>query len=456
MRCNVNILMLLLEIMDMSLGRKRSAVAGFGVFVLCVCLGIVAGSYIKHRMGGARAASENVTVTNNNQVVSIEQGIPNIARTSMVTVKDASATLGYILKARIENNSIPGSTVAIGSASSSTCTLASPCVITSDPAPVAILETTTNAATTLQGDSTEWTVGITLPGGTAEGNYILDIAYSEEAVVPPTTILDVTYMQDLALPENAEACADTPDRTRTTLVDRRNNQTYYVEKIGDLCWMESNLRYAGDGNYDQGWGYSDDRYATTTSNTTANTYDNANPLTTTASGYLGGGFSASFYYAGYFNPGGSTDYTNTSPGTFQQPSTYGFFGYLYSWCGAMVGQYGACRSDNSDGIDATQTICPAGWRLPTGGPGGEYEALNAIVNNGATDTDQGFRENFLAVYAGEYTSEFSWHMGSMSYYWSSSAAGAEGVTAWSVYFHANAVQTYPSGKSHGHAVRCVI
>jgi hypothetical protein len=61
--------------------------------------------------------------------------------------------------------------------------------------------------------------------------------------------------------------------------------------------------------------------------------------------------------------------------------------------------------------------------LPSGGSGGEFEALNNGINSSFTNSDEGLRNDWLAVYGGAYGSALYNQSGS-GYYWSSTANSA--------------------------------
>ncbi len=128
---------------------------------------------------------------------------------------------------------------------------------------------------------------------------------------------DVTYMQDLT----ATQCSGSYDGATATLRDRRDNNAYTIAKINGNCWMTQNLRLSGgrtltsaDSNVASSW------YFPNTSLTSGDTYTEAR----------------------------STISSNTS------------YGGYYNYCAASAGSVCA-RTE----MDATQSICPKGWRLPT-------------------------------------------------------------------------------------------
>lgn len=213
--------------------------------------------------------------------------------------------------------------------------------------------------------------------------------------------------------------------TRTRTVDARDNHTYWVQKLsGDKCWMLTNLAYAGGGNATRG---------------------DVRTLT------IGGAMT--YTSPKYYIPSGANVTTEpTSPST--SVSGAGQYGYLYNWCGAMGGQAtAACSNATSPALNGSISVCPAGWRLPTGGLGGEFDALNTAINADSETTDAGLLATFLAQRAGAYYMGYS-GQGSDGGYWSSSAVSAD--TARGLFF-GNGYSDPSSGstKEIGFSVRCV-
>ncbi len=371
-----------------SMGGRLGRIPILGlVFLLCIGAGLFSGHLIKTNINSADAASDNIIVSDNYQVSVIDQSTSGqtLTRSSTVTVRDSSINAGYTLTATLSQNIPTGASVTIASASSTLCPLATPCTLSPDT-PTDIFENHKNNALTAVEDTVEWTVQIALPPNLPKGHYPLDINYDQEAKA-------VSPMQSIT---NATCSTD-----RSIAYDARDGQIYYIQKIENsggtgkhLCWMESNLRYAGDGKWSDTWGWPDDRYATTVANAanTANANDNTRPLTAI---YVGN--SSSSTLAHFMDPGGSTDYTNTS-------TAGGFYGYLYNFCAGMGGQATACNTSSSSVASLTTSICPSGWRMPTGGSGGEFVYLNSAINGGSTSSDAGFINNWLIVRAGYYAS----------------------------------------------------
>lgn len=216
--------------------------------------------------------------------------------------------------------------------------------------------------------------------------------------------------------------------SRTVVADARDGRTYWIKQMGDgKCWMLTNLAYAGGGT---------------------NTYGDVKTLTN------GTGGSSSYTVASYYVPTGSNP---TSKPTLPSTSTTGTgqYGYMYNWCGAMGGQAtAACSNLSTPTPDTTATVCPAGWRLPTGGPGGEFIALNTAVNSSSTTSDSGILTNWLGMRTGDWYGGFA-VQGTEGYYWSSTQASS--TNAYRFGFQSNSVTPQnTTNKGYGRAVRCIV
>lgn len=271
------------------------------------------------------------------------------------------------------------------------------------------------------------------------------------------------YILPIQLYSNAACPA-----TRTVAYDARSNQVVFIRRIAGttangadgLCWMETNLRYGGDGNWSASWGWADDRYSATQAGGagTVNPNDEYRPLAMTASGYFGGSEAGAYLVAGVANAGGQTT-LNTS--SFADTTVYNnnasYYGYLYNWCAAMGGQANACNSISSSGYDTSISICPAGWRLPTGGAdpsASELGRLNTAVNSGITTSSNGLRNSFAGVYSGRYHGGIL-DLGVYGGFWSSTVFS--GTDTRYMTFSANGVDPgmINAPKRQGVAVRCV-
>jgi len=235
-----------------------------------------------------------------------------------------------------------------------------------------------------------------------------------------------TYAEVLLMQEITAANCPT---TRTLAVDARNNRTYWVRLIGNLCWMETNLAYAGGGN---------------------NTFGDTMPVMTQ-------GVAAFFTAPRIYIQSGANPSTYPA---FPSLATDGGvalagrqYGYLYNWCAAMGGQTAACTANTTTGFNPSISVCPHGWRLPTGAAGGEFVTLNALVNNGLTNTDVGLRTNWLLQYSGWFTATGA-SSGAGALLYTSTPVGQQNAS--SPWIQPGSVDmTFNNTRSFGRSVRCV-
>ena len=218
---------------------------------------------------------------------------------------------------------------------------------------------------------------------------------------------------------------------RTWVVDARDSKTYWVQKLDDdNCWMLTNLAYGGGGT---------------------NTYGDTKTLAHATSGNV---YDEPRYFV----------HDNASPTTAPTPPSTstngsGQYGYLYNWCAAMGAQLAtsACADWTDTEADPPSTnisVCPANWRLPTGGGSGEFAAMNTAVNGGLTNTDAGLLTTWLGQRGGGWLDGFI-SQGSSGFYWSSTE-GANSNNALRFQFSSSSVNlTGNSSRSVGVSVRCV-
>ena len=238
------------------------------------------------------------------------------------------------------------------------------------------------------------------------------------------TIHDLANMQEM----HPSICinATTPNRTATTLdtdgshagdpnyvptvtlTDTRDNNTYTVSKLADgKCWMTQNLRIAGK------------TITPADSDVTANYTIPASSI----SGFDSGAYEASNAYL-------DSD------------------GGLYKWYTATAGTGTYYMSSGN----TTVSICPKGWRLPTGGNSGEFQTLyNNYPSSSALRSDP-----VNLTLSGSVYNSSRYDQGSNGYYWSSTAHSNKGVYAYDLFLTASTVYpTYYGGKNGGRSVRCI-
>lgn len=225
---------------------------------------------------------------------------------------------------------------------------------------------------------------------------------ADYTVTPATGNISVTlYAQWEALPTIQEftlaQCQSLASDANYTVVDSRDGSDYTVRYINGACWMTSNLRLSGgrtltsaDSNVTRNWSFP------STSLTTGNSYT-----------------------AAY-----STISSNTS------------YGGYYNYCAASAGS--VCAQTE---MDATQSICPAGWTLPTGGSNSQQSGIT------------GYASAFSPVLSGSYYKGSLDHTGSSGYWWSATALN--GNTQHTLNYNGSSLDTSVSDKRLGLSVRCI-
>ena len=261
----------------------------------------------------------------------------------------------------------------------------------------------------------------TLPSGTYEKNVIFTaVAHAN----PPHLrgIFTISNMQQM----NPNICkaSTTPLATATqldtdgshhgdpnyvptvTLTDTRDNNTYTVSKLADgKCWMTQNLRIINK----------------TITPADSDVISNYTIPASSISGFDSGAYEASNVYL-------DSD------------------GGLYKWYTATAGT-GTYYMSNT-----TVSICPKGWRLPTGGNSGEFQTLyNNYPSSSALRSDP-----VNLTLSGNVYNSSHFDQGSNGRYWSSTARSSDGVYAHDLYLNASTVYpTYYDGKNLGSSVRCI-
>lgn len=237
----------------------------------------------------------------------------------------------------------------------------------------------------------------------------------------PVTIVDGSSMQTVT---NANC-----PTTRTRAVDSRDNHTYWIQKLADgKCWMLTNLGYQGGGTNT----YSDVK-------TISNGTSDLSPTRTVAK---------------YYTTPSTVNYTTEPNNPSTSTTGAGQYGLLYNYCAATGAQAGTsgCSSATTPLPNPAISVCPAGWRVPTGN-GGELGALNAAINGGAQYSDAGLRTNWLAMRGGIWGTAFS-QQNIYGYYWSTTQSTSS--EAYHMYFYGTYVTHDVSDKNLGYALRCLV
>lgn len=268
-------------------------------------------------------------------------------------------------------------------------------------------------------------------------------------------------------------CSSMDTYSTVLLVDTRNNQEYRVRKMPDgRCWMIDNLKL------------SDFTLTASDSDVTNSFVLPSNPVqgasTRLTNGVCHGGTvtgtgvyltcdgvetvsATNLSFVAFSDPSGVENATSYAClrhyGT--SPDSKTGCGYLYNWYTATAG---TGDYNISSGV-ASSSLCPVGWRLPTGGDNGEFAILNGAMATGKASslltnsrlTRPNWFSNgpFEGSLAGSYNSGFA-SAGYSGRHWSSSAS-SEGVAYGTIYYIVSILPgTGGHSKRIGQSVRCIL
>ena len=203
---------------------------------------------------------------------------------------------------------------------------------------------------------------------------------------------------------------DTPPACGTTMTDGRDGNTYTTATIGGACWMTQNLRFTGT---ELKVGESN-----VTSNITILQY-----------------YSLDSADSSYTN---HCDNTNGYNYPCIKTSTNTDYGTYYNYCAASANE--VCNSTTQQ--DATRSVCPAGWTLPT------QANLNAVPSKDSHFTA-------AAGLAGLYYGGSLYNAGAGGVWWASTASSATNQYSLSYLSDYDFWYVVNYYKYYGFSVRCV-
>ena len=305
-------------------------------------------------------------------------------------------------------------------------------------------------------------VDTSLPSGTYSNDVVVSVV-ANPAYVPSLNQID--NMQEMT----SAICAASAENETKRLTDTRDGKQYWVAKLKDgNCWMTQNLDLdltngtpltPDDSDVSSNWTppRPTEKNGDVTSNTT-NTetyswdfglYVKNNPD----------------YYGSYCEDvktmsgcEGWTDATDLTPAETEwtgsvdntvSGNTYDahfLIGNFYQWNAATAGTGGTI--DNY--ANATDSICPKGWRLPTSRSGGEFDTLVGGLNS-TTITEAPYYFN-----PSGYVDSGSLRLaGTVGDYWSSTAYSYPS-SAYYLYFASGGVNpSNAASRYRGQSVRCL-
>jgi len=311
-----------------------------------------------------------------------------------------------------------------------------PSIITSDYIPFTSGNTLMERDTAINHDETELSFASKIDYLQPAGAYSTTLQFN--IVANPL----INYMQDL----NPALCTTTP----MTVVDKRDNEEYTIAKLADgNCWLLENLRLDISDPSVQ---------AKLTSATTNATDETLNYLKNgggsspyPANGVIAKTASSGSWTSDSANPYIATQYKDTTqPASGSSPA--GKIGIYYNYCAASAGSY--CYVSNASSGDATQDICPAGWRMPTGGASGEYQALYTAYSSNVANFQAALSTPLSGFFDGSGTASYR---GSYGYFWSSTRYNGNYMYLLGVRSSTVDPQNHDGvGRGNGFSVRCVL
>ena len=242
------------------------------------------------------------------------------------------------------------------------------------------------------------------------------------------TISKLTYLQDFRLLSNddkATVLASMTVGTNYSLIDNRDNQTYTIAKMEDgKIWMTENLNLGST--------------TLTTNLAAANTNISTIVNTSTFNGWKKTSGTGT-YVAGELISISGTDATSGTA-----------YGTLYNYYAASAGTISGSANSNN----ATYDICPAGWRLPTGGSSGEFQALYDNYNSAALLRAPIANGGAAFALSGSFYDSIPSDYGDAGHYWSSTMSDSASMN--SLNLNTSVVNaTGSNNRQYGRAIRCV-
>ena len=323
-------------------------------------------------------------------------------------------------------------------------------------------------------DSYNLTFGAKVNTSIPSGTYTNTVAVS--VVANPPLVADMTSLSTMQ-EMTPEVCEATEVGTVARLTDARDQKQYWVTKLADgNCWMTQNLDLdlstskaltPDDSDVSSNW--TPTRSTTTsifsnTTNTEQYSWDPGYWVKSDPDGYSNycGSSSgitsfndADCTSAGWTNVSSMTPMDDGTTNTVISGNTYNahyLVGNFYQWNAATAGTGGTITSQ-----EATDSICPKGWRLPTSKSSGEYQALMAAYNI-TSNTDSTTRITQSPLYfhpSGNVLSGSLRYAGSNGNYWSSTAYSSTNYAYYLNFYSGYVNPSYSNNRYFGFSVRCL-
>ena len=313
-------------------------------------------------------------------------------------------------------------------------------------------------------------VDTSLPSGTYSNDVVVSVV-ANPAYVPSLSQID--NMQEMT----SAICAASTENETTRLTDTRDGKKYWVTKLADgNCWMTQNLDLdlstsealtPEDSNVTSSWTPANntltDGTQTTGDPTAEWSWNLGDYVLTTPNAGTNCGFSDISDFGdcasvGFQSVAGMTPMTDGNATDVISGNTYNahyHVGNHYTWNAATAGTGGA----DVVGEDATDSICPKGWQLPTSNNSnpGSFQALTnaySISSNAAGSTALVSAPLYF-VRSGYVISGSLRRAGYYGAYWSSTAS-SDTSNAYELSFYSGSVNpSFSDYRYYGFSVRCL-
>ena len=321
-------------------------------------------------------------------------------------------------------------------------------VVPDDYTKVATLNTITNPGTSTTGSSISTTyqayISPAQPAGTYNGKVKYTLVHPSTAPAPEKPL----FMQDtVTIKQKLVNVGDTMQAT-----DSRDGKKYWITKMADgNIWMTQNLDLDIDSTKTYTPADTDipANWTPVRSTTNSTTWDTSTTGRTVPHSYDPGNLywngNVDTSYSGTLSNRTTTDPSATSGGTHYHVGNY------YNWTAAVAMNDSSSYTTSQQ--DVNQSICPAGWRLPT--YSGDKSYLSLKNTQGFTAGTSGNIQNAPTYFVyGGYWNGSSYYVGYYGSYWSSVVSSSY---SYLLYFNAYGSldpQNLDS-RNYGYSLRCV-
>ncbi|MBR3157249.1 hypothetical protein IKF20_02355 [Candidatus Saccharibacteria bacterium] len=274
-------------------------------------------------------------------------------------------------------------------------------------------------------------VSTTQPADSYTGKVKFTLVHPNNAPAPEVP----TYMQNMTL-------ADCGGEGPKDVIDSRDGESYKVQVLADgNCWMLDNLRLDPTAV-----SLADLQGKTNASNQTLTYFKNgggSSPYPASGVSNAWTSSSQNSYNLPYINAA-SKDITATFYGAGS-----GKIGVYYNYCAASAGSY--CYRSTSGTGNATEDLCPAGWRMPTGSNSGEYQALYTSYNSDVAS----FKQALSTPLSGSFASGSASAQGTYGRFWSSTRNNDNNM--YNLNVNLSSIHTANDvSRFYGFSVRCLL